>query len=75
MSCAARTWLVRSTADVRFAPNRRPPPAFDRGPRSAKLGRIGLRFLTPLVALRGIVFLRMLPSSVCFGENCDASET
>jgi hypothetical protein len=43
--------------------------------KSAKLGRIGLRFLTPLVALRGIVFLRMLPSSACFGENCDASET
>jgi hypothetical protein len=33
------------------------------------------RFLAPLAALRGIILLRTLPSSVCFGENCDASET
>jgi hypothetical protein len=41
----------------------------------AGFGSIGLRFLTPLAALRGIIFLRAQPSSVCFGENCDASET
>src|SRR5262249_51877404 len=40
-----------------------------------KLGSLSLQFLTPLVALGGIIFLKTLPSSVCFAENCDASET
>ena len=36
---------------------------------------LAYEFLTPPAALRGIILLRTLPSSVCFGENCDASET
>jgi hypothetical protein len=65
--------LFDSIAARKF--NRGKKAEVDLGLLGAKLGSIGLRFLTPLAALRGIILLRTLPSSVCFGENCDASET
>src|SRR5258708_40312759 len=36
--------------------------------KSAKLGSVSLRFLTPLSALRGIILLGTPPSSVCLGR-------
>jgi hypothetical protein len=64
-----------SLRNVRFSVQSRQESSVDLGLVGAKLGSVGLRFLTPLAALRGIILLRTLPSSVCFGENCDASET
>ena len=50
------------------------PPTTLGNMRQLGVQRLAIFCLNP-ECLCGIILLGTLPSSVCFGENCDASET
>ena len=71
----SKSEVAAVSSDVRFSPDSDHIAGVAQRRFGAKLGSIGLDSSGLLATLRGIILLRTLPSSVCFGENCDASET